>query len=96
MRSRRVNWRVVREYIGMGPIAEGIAALDARQSAERLAEKEAWNRKKERMEEVEDCIKCFCEDARSLTHSVLISAGHHRHHWGKWRKRRVKKGTSHG
>jgi hypothetical protein len=35
-RSRRINGRVVREYIGTGPVAEAIAALEARDRVARL------------------------------------------------------------
>lgn len=88
-RSRRDNGRVVREYVGTGPMAEAIALLDAQQRAEYLAERAAWQTERERMEDTEDRIQRFFESVTQLTGAALREAGYHRHHRGEWRKRRV-------
>ena len=41
-RSRRVGGRVVREYVGTGPVAEVAATLDALRRAERQAAARVW------------------------------------------------------
>ena len=88
-RSRRVNGRVVREYVGTGLIAELAAAEDAERHAEREKKRQVWNARKDDSERVaalvDRCTKCVS----ALTTAVLVNAGFYRHHRGEWRKRRV-------
>lgn len=52
-RSRKVGGRVVREYIGTGPIAELIDEQDAAERTERAAEREQLRRARVRLARVE-------------------------------------------
>ena len=88
-RSRRVNGRVVREYIGTGPLAELIAAQDVERRAERVKRRQAWNARKDDFERVSGLVDRCTEGVSALTTAVLVNAGFYRHHRGEWRKHRV-------
>jgi hypothetical protein len=87
-RVRRVNGRVVREYVGSGKLAELIAKLDEAERAERrladekqcaqIAEIDALDAEVARLEAIADL----------LAKAALVSAGYHQHKRGEWRKRR--------
>lgn len=86
-RSRRVNGRIEREYIGTGYVAELAAQLD-----ELDRERREWERIEQRLardeaQEREAPIKALHEDIELLTRGVLLAAGYHRHH-GQWRRKR--------
>ena len=87
-RSRKVDGRVVREYIGTGPLAELAAEADACERRRREEEAEAWREERERMEALEAPIEELCEAAELLSQAALYAAGYHRHNRGEWRKRR--------
>ncbi len=87
-RSRKVDGRVVREYIGTGPLAELAAEADALERRRREEEAEAWREERERMEALEAPIEELCEAAEVLSQAALYAAGYHRHNRGEWRKRR--------
>ena len=88
-RSRRVGGRVVREYIGMGPLAEMIAAEDAERHSVRQASRAARESCKAELERAAGLVDRSWRRASSLVEAVLVSNGYHRHHRGEWRKRRV-------
>ncbi len=87
-RSRKVDGRVVREYVGTGPLAELASEADARERRRREEEAEAWREERERMEALEAPIEELCEAAEVLAHAALVAAGFRRHNRGEWRKRR--------
>jgi hypothetical protein len=87
-RSRKVDGRVVREYVGTGPMAELAAEADTRERRRREEEAEAWREERERMEALEAPIEELCEAAELLSEAALYAAGYHRHNRGEWRKRR--------
>jgi len=87
-RSRRVNGRVVREYIGTGDHAETIARLDALDRARRMAEVEAFRAECERIDEAAATVQVFCDACELLAQGALLVAGYHRHKRGEWRCRR--------
>ena len=87
-RSRRVDGRVVREYVGRGPLAEIIAQAD---EAEREARRLERGREREQMEqdrELDDLFGAYSAGVDELLRSVLEAAGYHRHKRGEWRRRR--------
>jgi len=87
-RSKRVDGRVVREYLGTGLPAELAAETDALGRAQRLAECEAWNRRRAEIEATSAVVGRFAEGVRALTRSTLQAAGYHQHNRGEWRQRR--------
>ena len=86
-RSKRVGGRVVREYVGTGPVAEAVAARDAYERSERLAEREAWIHRREEIEAISKAVERFTANVHAITHAALEVEGYHQHHRGEWRKR---------
>ena len=87
-RSRRVDGRVVREYVGRGPLAEIIAQAD---EAEREAHRLQRRREREQMEqdrELDDLFGAYSAGVDELLRGVLEAAGYHRHKRGEWRRAR--------
>ncbi len=87
-RSRKENGRVMREYIGLGELAEAIAILDLVEREERA--QEAYLRKAEREEAaaLEAALDALCGLTDAAAVYCLEAAGYHRHNRGEWRKRR--------
>ena len=87
-RSKKVNGRVVREYVGVGPAAELAAASDAQVRAQRQAQQAAWRVEQERIESAIAPREEFCDVVETLARASLLLAGYHRHHRGEWRRKR--------
>ena len=87
-RSRRVNGRVVREYVGIDLIGELAAAEDTNRQTEQEEQRQAWNARKDDFEHIAALVDHCTERATSLTTAVLVHAGFHRHHRGQWRRHR--------
>jgi len=88
-RSKRVNGKVKRQYIGTGPAAEVIAALDADTRRSREEERTARIAHKDQMERAAALVDRSWAGVLGLTRTVLLANGYYRHHRGEWRKRRV-------
>jgi hypothetical protein len=92
-RSRRVNGRVVREYVGRGR-----RGATARQDAERRARREEGRLdridERARLEAVDARFDEWDELVKSVTWGMLLLAGYHKHDRGEWRKRRVPRPSS--
>ncbi len=87
-RKRKVNGRVISEYIGTGFAALYVASQEAQARQERAdaAEKERAEQVKTTAHEAE--LDSFCGLTDALASAALLEAGYHRHHRGEWRKRR--------
>jgi hypothetical protein len=86
-RSRKVDGRVVREYVGTGPLAE-IVALD--DELKRLQKEEMaayWREERERLRRSAEFLSELEEAAEVLTRAELLASGYHEHK-GQWRRRR--------
>ena len=90
-RSRKVNGRVLREYVGGGPAGELAAQTDALKRRQREEEAAAWRAERERMEALEAPVDELCEATKLLAQAALLAAGYHQHNRGEWRKRRESK-----
>ncbi len=86
--SRRVNGRVVRQYVGGGLLGELAAALDAEDRSEREAEVGARRADRARLQAVDTLSEELCNAGEEMARGALILAGYHRHHRGEWRRRR--------
>jgi hypothetical protein len=87
-RSRRVDGRVVREYVGAGPLADIIAQAD---EAEREARRLQRQREREQMEQdrrLDETFSTYSAGVDELLRSALEAAGYHQHKRGEWRRAR--------
>jgi hypothetical protein len=86
--SRKVGGRVVREYVGAGPVAELLAGLDAIERERKEAERAGLRAEREEMDALDAPLAELDELAELAAHAALVAAGFRRHHRGEWRKRR--------
>jgi len=87
-RSRKVNGKVVREYLGGGGLGKIAARMDAEERRRREEETAAWREERERLEELAGLVDELCEDIEIIARSALIAAGFRRHKRGDWRRKR--------
>jgi hypothetical protein len=87
-RSRKVDGRIIREYIGTGLLAELSAQQDADERVQRLAERERLQQEAARWAAATVPLMELSQMLDGLTAAALIAAGYHQHHRGAWRKRR--------
>jgi hypothetical protein len=87
-RARRAGGRVVKAYVGTGPLAAAMADLDGLERTQRLAdEREAFDAV-ERASAAEEPLGSLCGALDALVADALRRAGYHRHNRGEWRRRR--------
>jgi hypothetical protein len=87
-RSRKVNGRVVREYVGSGRVAELAAQLDALERERRREVAQAVRDEKAELAALDADVKALTETTDLVARAALASAGYHQHKRGEWRKRR--------
>src|SRR3954451_12756394 len=87
-RSRKVNGRIIREYVGTGLVAELAAQQDAEVRAQRLSERERVQHEAAQWVSATLPLTELSRLLDGLTVAALIAAGYHQHHRGAWRKRR--------
>jgi hypothetical protein len=87
-RSKRVNGRVVREYVGGGRAGELVAQLDALERQKRETERECARVERERVEALDAPLLELDELADLVARAALAAAGYAQHHRGEWRKAR--------
>jgi hypothetical protein len=87
-RSRKKDGRVVREYVGTGPLAELAAKTDALKRLRHDEEAKAWRAERENLEALDELIEELYEAADVLVRATLLAAGYHQHNRSEWRKKR--------
>jgi hypothetical protein len=87
-RSRKECGRVVREYVGRGPVADLAAQLDSFKRKQRETERAAWRAKRAELAAFDADIQVLSERADLAARAALLAAGYHVHQRGEWRKRR--------
>ncbi len=90
-RSKRVNGRVEREYIGTGRVAEIHAEIDRMEKERKDEERRQIREMIERLRRMESSILEIVRPVEILVRSAFHMAGFHQHKRGEWRKKRVKK-----
>lgn len=88
-RSRKVNGRVVREYVGTGPLAQIAAERD--EAERRRTADEVRRRRAERARLAQEEAPLAALDAAltTLTKALLLASGYHQHERGEWRRRKT-------
>ena len=89
-RSRKVNGKVVREYIGAGVRGEITALEDEYERRQREEEAALRREERERLEALDGLAEELYEAAEVLAKAALLGAGYYQHKRGEWRKRRGK------
>jgi hypothetical protein len=87
-RSKKVNGRVFRQYIGSGPAAELIAELDARRRKVRELEAEQRRQELACLNAADAPLRRMTKGTGLLLQAALLGTGHHQHDRGEWRRRR--------
>ena len=87
-RSRREGKRVVKEYVGAGPAAELLAAVEEREREWHQVEADRRRAEMARMDAADAEVDDLCRRVELLVRATLLGAGYHRHDRGEWRKRR--------
>lgn len=88
-RTRRVNGRQVREYVGSGPAAEQAAALDAHARHQRTLEAARWRCIREEHTDIDRQLRALWRACSDAVAAELTAAGFHQHTRGEWRRRRA-------
>src|SRR5262249_32281212 len=87
-RVRKVNGRVVREYVGTGRVAELVAQLDALEREKRRLRTLDLRHEKNELTALDADLKALAETTDHVARAALLAAGFHQHKRGEWRKRR--------
>src|SRR5262245_13911127 len=86
-RSRKVAGRVVREYVGTGPVAEIAAAADGLKRADRRAAVEARRAEQVNWQAALAPLMELSRVADLMARAALLAGGYHRHA-RTWRTKR--------
>lgn len=87
-RTRKEQGRVVKDYIGTGPVADVAAERDTLARAARADAVELHRKEQSVLQILDEPVTDFATTLETLTRAHLVSSGYHRHHGGEWRKRR--------
>ena len=87
-RSRKVNGRVVREYVGGGEVGRLAAQTSAIDQKQRKIERDAMRAERARSDSIDSPVNDLNEIAELLACAALAAAGFRQHKRGEWRKRR--------
>jgi hypothetical protein len=88
-RSFRRHGRIVRQYVGSGPIAEFVARSDRLARAARERQRQAAKEERTRWEQTRATTRALEQLTDLLVTAALMADGYHRHDRGAWRKRRI-------
>jgi hypothetical protein len=89
-RVRKVNGRVVREYIGKGRVAELMAQQDGAEREGRRLDAEVVRCEKAELDDLDATLEAISRTTDLAARAAILAAGFHQHRRGEWRKRHVK------
>lgn len=87
-RSKRVNGRVRREYVGGGIHGERAALIDAARRAHRETERAAWQAERDAADLLAGLVADHGVTVDGIARAALVASGFRQHHRGEWRRRR--------
>ena len=87
-RATKVDGRVVKEYVGAGPLAELAARHDAERRAARAAEAAAQCLEHGRLAAIDAAVDAAHGAVETVLRASLVAAGYRLHRRGEWRRRR--------
>ena len=87
-RSRKINGRVVREYIGAGLAGELAAAEDEHRHAQRCAAREALQKARSPLDWADRAITRVYTEIDWRCRAAAVAGAYYRHHRGDWRRKR--------
>ena len=87
-RSKKVNGKVIREYVGGGLLGQLAARIDSDERRRREEKAALWRQERESLEALDGLTEELYEAAEVLAKAALLAAGYHQHRRGEWRKRR--------
>jgi hypothetical protein len=88
-RSRRVQGRVVRQYLGRGEVGELAAAADACRRAQSRRQAEEQRVARARWQAADQLLRELVGGVALLVRAALLVAGYRQHARGEWRRRRM-------
>jgi hypothetical protein len=94
-RSRKVNGRVVREYVGSGELAALAAQVDALERQRKEIGRAAFQAERTDLQALDGALDELNDAADLLAHAALAAAGFHQHKRGEWRKQRAQHDADH-
>jgi hypothetical protein len=87
-RSKKVNGRVVREYVGTGRVAELAAQLDTLEREKRKVDAQELRDEKDELAALDADIKNLSESIDLVARAALLATGYRQHKRGDWRRKR--------
>lgn len=87
-RTRRVNGRVVREYVGGGEKGAAAAKADADRRAREAAAKKSQRKLESELARADVSLAELAQACELMLKATLIAAGWHQHDRGMWRRKR--------
>lgn len=87
-RATKANGRVVKQYVGAGPLAGLVAAQDDEARAERATAAESQRVERNRFAGIDRTVTGIDETIEALLRTCLVVSGYHQHRRGEWRRRR--------
>ena len=89
-RSRRIDGRIKREYVGTGEAADLAVELDAIRREHRRVEAVAWRELRAKIEGLDNELASFFGVVDEQVRATLATEGYHQHKRGEWRRKRDK------
>jgi hypothetical protein len=85
--SRKRHGRVIREYLGTGPVAEAMYHVEVMERQQRHAAQDAWRQTLADHTAIDAQVQSWWAQQCLLLQALLYTEGFYRHDRSTWRKR---------
>ena len=89
-RSKKVNGRIYREYVGGGETGLLAAQHDQAQREMRMQRRDAAKRLMSDLKAIDETVITLCHRCEIAARAAMWAAGYYQHHRGEWRQRSVR------